>query len=66
MKHLDIIATLFLIAGAINWGLVGLFEFNLIDYVFGQTWIDRLLYVAMGFSALFKIFNWKGIVARWK
>ena len=35
MKVLDIIALILVIIGAINWGLIGLFNFNLVDTIFG-------------------------------
>jgi hypothetical protein len=59
MKHINLIATILIIAGALNWGLVGLFDFDLIGYIFGQTWIDRLLFILMGLSAIYKIVNWQ-------
>lgn len=34
MKVLDIIALILVIIGAINWGLIGLFNFNLVDTIF--------------------------------
>lgn len=39
--------------GAINWGLVGLFEFNLVETILGQ-WdiVERIVYVLVGLSAV--------------
>lgn len=61
MKILEKIALILLLLGGINWGLVGLFQFNVVDYVFGQMWVDWLIYVAIGFSALYVILNWQKI-----
>ena len=36
MKIIDKIALVLVIIGAINWGLVGFFEFNLVDAIFGE------------------------------
>lgn len=47
-----IVAVIALI-GALNWGLVGLFQFNLVDYIFGAgSVIARIIYVLVGLSGL--------------
>lgn len=53
MKILKIVAYYLVIIGALNWGLVGLFNFNLVSYAFGnvQT-VERLVYLLVGISAL--------------
>ncbi len=52
------IATILVIIGGINWGLVGLFEFNLVDAVFGEGSAgSRVVYVLVGISALIAIAN---------
>lgn len=39
--------------GAINWGLVGGFDFNLVNAVFGSVaWLETLIYILVGLSAL--------------
>ena len=46
-----------LIIGGLNWGLVGLFDFNLVAYLFGEmTLIARIVYVLVGVSALYSIY----------
>lgn len=35
MKVIDTIALILIIIGAINWGLIGIFNFNLVDTLFG-------------------------------
>ena len=37
MKVIDKIALVLIVIGAINWGLVGFFEFNLVDTLFGEA-----------------------------
>lgn len=66
MRKLDITAAILVIIGALNWGLVGLFGFDGIDYLFGRTWLDRAIYIAIGLAALYKIVNWQTIKQRWK
>lgn len=49
--------TLFLlIVGGLNWGLVGLFGFDLVAAIFGEmSALSRIVYVLVGASALFQI-----------
>lgn len=47
------IALTLLIIGGLNWGLVGLFDYNLVDSLFGTaTWISRLVYSLVGAAAI--------------
>ena len=52
--------------GGLNWGLIGLFEFNLIEYIVGQNWLDRVIYIFFGAAAIYQLFGWKAIQKRWK
>ncbi len=53
----DWIAMALMIVGGINWGLVGLFNFDLIAFLFGeQSLISRLIYVAVGMAALYALY----------
>jgi uncharacterized protein len=62
MKNAHIVQTIamiFLIIGGINWGLVGIFEWNLIADIFGYTSVfTRTIYSLAGFSALYRIIVW--------
>ena len=56
MKVVEIIALILNIIGGINWGLVGLFDYNLVDSLFGEgSVIAKVIYVLVGISALFAI-----------
>lgn len=67
MKKLDVIAFLLLVVGGLNWGLVGLFSFNLVDFLFGMdTFLSKAVYALVGLSAVYEIFCWKKIQTRWK
>lgn len=50
------IAAVLVIVGGLNWGLVGAFEFNLVNYLLGQ-WptVERVVYGLVGLSAVFAI-----------
>ena len=54
LKEVDILALLLLVVGGLNWGLVGLFEFNLVAFILGQVAIlERIVYVLVGLAALY-------------
>ena len=56
MKTLQIVALILTIIGALNWGLVGIFNFNLVEAIFGvMTWFTRLIYILVGISGLWGI-----------
>ena len=56
MKTIDTIALILVIVGAINWGLIGLFKFNLVDSIFGtMSALSRIIYTLVGFSGLWSI-----------
>ena len=55
MRAINLITLLLLIVGGLNWGLVGLFEFDLVAALFGpSTLASRLVYVLVGVSALWQ------------
>lgn len=56
MKIIDRIALVLVIIGAINWGLIGIFEFNLVDTIFGtMSIVSRIIYALVGLSGLWSI-----------
>ena len=56
MKVINGIALTLVIIGAINWLLVGLFEFNLVDAIFGSLSIlTRIIYIIVGIAGLWSI-----------
>ncbi len=56
MKIIDTIALILIIIGAINWGLIGFFQFNLVEAIFGDmTVLSRIIYGLVGISGLWGI-----------
>ncbi len=56
MKVIDKIALVLIIIGAISWGLIGFFKFNLVDTIFGSmTVLTRIIYALVGVSGLWGI-----------
>lgn len=53
----DWIAVIFAVVGGLNWGLVGLFNFNLVSTIFGTgTFFSKLVYIVVAVSAIFVLF----------
>jgi len=56
MKTLDYIALILVVIGAINWGLIGFFSFDLVRMIFGDmTLISRIVYALVGLSGLYAL-----------
>lgn len=53
----DLIALILVIVGGLNWGLVGLLDFNLVDAIFGAgSTLSRIIYILVGLAALYMIY----------
>lgn len=56
MKFLDTLALLLVIIGAINWGLIGFFQFDLVATLFGDmSALSRIIYGLVGIAGLYAI-----------
>jgi len=56
MKSLGLIAFILVIVGALNWGLVGFFKFDLVATIFGDMSIaSRVIYALVGLAAIYKL-----------
>lgn len=56
MRSLDMIGLILVIIGAINWGLIGLFSFDLVATIFGSmSTFSRIVYVLVGIAGLYSI-----------
>ncbi len=58
MCPVHMVALVLVLVGALNWGLVGLFGFNLVSYLLG-SWpmVERVVYVLVGLSAVLMVFG---------
>jgi len=66
MRNLDILAAVLLVIGGLNWGLVGLFDFNLVAALFGaDSALGRIVYILVGASAIYQAAGFKAIQRRW-
>ena len=56
MRVLNTITLVLLIVGGLNWGLVGLFGFDLVAAIFGEmSLLSRIVYTLVGASALWQL-----------
>lgn len=57
MKALDTIALILVIIGALNWGLIGFFQFDLVASLFGgsTSMVSRTIYALVGIAGLYAI-----------
>ncbi|MBQ7817662.1 MAG: DUF378 domain-containing protein [Oscillospiraceae bacterium] len=56
-KHMDTIALILSIIGSLNWGLVGIFQFDLVAWLFGgqDGIVSRIIYTLVGLAGLWCI-----------
>lgn len=53
-KGFDYFALTIVIIGAINWGLIGFFNLNLVAFLFGTvSWVSRIIYAIVGLCGLY-------------
>lgn len=58
METLQKVALVFTIIGAINWGLIGFFDFNLVTVLFGDTsMLTRIIYMLVGIAGIINIYT---------
>lgn len=53
-KCCDYTSLTLVIIGAVNWGLIGFFKFNLVSFLFGEmSWLSRVIYALVGLAGLY-------------
>jgi uncharacterized protein len=70
MKALDVITTILLVVGGLNWGLVGAARFDLVATIFGMHFgetsaLSSAVYLLVGLSAVYQAASYKAIQRRW-
>lgn len=56
MRTLDSITLVFVVIGAINWGLIGFFRYDLVSNLFGvNTMLTRIIFAIVGICGLYAI-----------
>ena len=66
MKGLDVVAAVLLVVGGLNWGLVGLLDFNLVAALLGEmSVLSQTVYSLVGMAAVYQGLAWRAIQRRW-
>ena len=70
MKLIDVVATLLVVVGALNWGLVAVARFDLVAALFGLPFgevsgITAVIYGLVGIAGLYQALLWKRVQGRW-
>ena len=72
MRKLDTLALVLTIVGGLNWGLVGLFRFDLVAAIFGgmefgeTNLASRIIYAAVGLSAVYLLSRIRALLGNWE
>jgi uncharacterized protein len=71
MKQLDVLATVLVVVGALNWGLVGLARFDLVAALFGLRFgeaspLTSIVYTLVGLAGVYQAVAFKGMPRRWQ
>lgn len=63
-KTLNVIALTIAIIGAVNWGLIGFFNFNLVSFLFGSaSMLSKVIYALVGLCGLYLIGFYNAVTA---
>ena len=66
MKKLDVLVAILVVIGAINWGLVGAINMDLVDLLLGKMpMVAHIIYCVVGLAGLYQVVFLKGIQDRW-
>lgn len=70
MKILDILSTILLVVGGLNWGLVAAAHFDLVAAIFGMKFgetsiLSSAVYGLVGLAALYQAVSFKRLQNRW-
>jgi uncharacterized protein len=66
LRTVDIISMVLVLIGAINWGLMGLFSFDVVAAIFGQmTTVSRIIYTLVGVAGVYTIVALPSMPRRW-
>lgn len=66
MRQIDVLATVLLVVGALNWGLVGLLRFDLVATLFGMEFgqtsaLTSVIYGLVGLAGVYRAIAFNGV-----
>jgi uncharacterized protein len=69
MKSIDVVASVLVIVGALNWGLVAIARFDLVAALFGLAFgevsaVTALVYGLVGVAGFYQVLSWKRVHGR--
>ncbi|OGK18643.1 hypothetical protein A3G67_02175 [Candidatus Roizmanbacteria bacterium RIFCSPLOWO2_12_FULL_40_12] len=59
MKALHMVSFLLVVVGALNWGLVGFFQYNLVESLLGASGLTTVVYSLVGVAAVVEVVTHK-------
>ena len=66
MRTIDVVAAILLVVGGLNWGLVGVANFDLVATLFGAgSILARAVYTLVGLAAVYQALSLRAIQKRW-
>jgi uncharacterized membrane protein YuzA (DUF378 family) len=57
MNWYDWVSWILVFVGALNWGLVGVFDWNLVETILGTSSVTRVIYTLVGLAALYELYK---------
>lgn len=57
MSTLDTVAMILVVVGAINWGLVGLLNLNIVEMILGMA-LAKIVYIVVGVAGVLVLWGW--------
>ncbi|MBK8915588.1 MAG: DUF378 domain-containing protein [Phycisphaerales bacterium] len=67
MKTIDVLAAVLLVVGGLNWGLVGVANFDLVAALLGGgSFLAKVVYTLVGLSAVYQAASLRSIQQRWR
>ncbi|MFH0905418.1 MAG: DUF378 domain-containing protein [bacterium] len=64
MGFINWLVFILVVIGGLNWGLVGFFDFDLVQAIFGDATFAKVIYDLVGLAALWMLFTWWGRVGK--
>jgi uncharacterized protein len=69
MRVVDVMATVLLIVGAVNWGLVGIARVDLVAALFGMRFgevsaVTSVIYALVALAGVYRLVAWKGVAGQ--
>jgi uncharacterized protein len=66
MRTIDVVAAILLVVGGLNWGLVGVANFDLVAALFGAgSILAKAVYTLVGLAAAYQALSLRAIQKRW-